>query len=139
LGIRGTDVKIGIPIWNERISPVMDTASTLLVVELDGDREISRTHINLENSSIWKRILLIRDSEIDVLICGAISRPFLDGLRRSRIQVLFGIMGKVQDVLDAFLEGRLFHPKFFMPGFNGNCYRYGFRNIWCKRRNKGEC
>jgi len=132
-------LKIGIPIWNERISPVMDTASTLLVMELDGRKEISRTYVNLENFSIWKRIFLIRDSKIDVLICGAISRPFLDGLRRSHIQVLFGIMGKVQDVLNAFIDGRLFHPKFFMPGFNGNCYRYGFKNLWGKRGEKEEC
>ncbi|MFH1349564.1 MAG: hypothetical protein ABII26_01380 [Pseudomonadota bacterium] len=113
-------MKIGIPIWGDRLSPVMDTASRLLIVETDGHKEASRFETYLEVQDLPSRCFRIHGLGLDVLICGAISRPFLRRLMSLGINIIHGISGHPADVLDAYLQGSLHDSRFLMPGFTGN-------------------
>lgn len=113
-------MKIGIPIWGDRISPVMDTASRLLIVETDGQKEASRFETYLEVQDLPSRCFRIQRLGLDVLICGAISLPFLRRLMSLGIHIIHGISGHPEDVLVAYLQGILNDVRFLMPGFTGN-------------------
>ena len=133
-------MKIGIPIWGDRISPVMDTASRLLIVETDGQKEASRFETYLEVQDLPHRCFRIHGLGLDVLICGAISRPFLRRLISLGINIIHGISGHPEDVLDAYLQGILHDSRFLMPGFIGNglgkiTMSAGLRR---RRRKRGE-
>jgi predicted Fe-Mo cluster-binding NifX family protein len=52
----------------------------------------------------------------NVLICGAISRPLEIALIAGGIEVISFTCGSVEDVLKAFLSGRLNQHVFLMPG-----------------------
>jgi hypothetical protein len=41
-GAGSSSMKIAIPIWEDRVSPVLDAASTLLIVEIVNQKEASR-------------------------------------------------------------------------------------------------
>ncbi len=110
-------MKIGIPIWEDRISPVLDTASRLLIVEVVDRKEASRFETYLEEQDVCHRCVRIRGLGIDTLICGAISRAFSKILEASGITVVPGISGHPEDVLNAYLQGDLSHSRFLMPGF----------------------
>ena len=110
-------MKIGIPVWEDKISPVMDTACRLLVVEVDGKREASRFETYLDVRGVTDRCFRIQGLGLDTLICGAISRPFCRGLMASGIKIIQGISGHPEDVLDAYLHGNLLDSRFLMPGF----------------------
>ena len=120
-------MRIAIPIWENKISPVLDTASRLLVVEVEDRSEASRFEIYLDEEQVSRRCFRIQGLGIDMLICGAISRPFYRMLMASGVDVIPGISGQAEDVLKACLHGKLADSKFFMPGCRGNGVREHFR------------
>ncbi|MFH0845152.1 MAG: NifB/NifX family molybdenum-iron cluster-binding protein [Pseudomonadota bacterium] len=54
---------------------------------------------------------------LDVLICGAISRPFLRRLKDIGIEIIQGISGHPEAILEAYLQGNIYDSRFLMPGF----------------------
>lgn len=111
-------MKIAIPVWGGKISPVFDTASKLLMFEVHDWSETQRSEVFLHENDLTKRCYRIRSLDIDVLICGAISRPFSRMLVSSGVSVIAWISGDAKDVFEAYLDGKLDQSRFFMPGFN---------------------
>jgi predicted Fe-Mo cluster-binding NifX family protein len=119
----GQNMRIAIPIWDDKISPVLDTASRLLIVDVENRTETYRFEIHLVLQDLAHRCFRIYELEVDILICGAVSRAFLKLLKELDIEVIPEITGKIDDVLDAYFLGNLFHSRFLMPG----CKRHRFR------------
>lgn len=113
-------MKIAFSIWDEKISPVLDTASTLLIIEHDIEKEISRYETHLPEQNISRRCSFIRDLDIDVLICGAVSRQMSGMLIASGVKVISEISGSVEAVIAAYFQGTLLQKEFFMPGRRSN-------------------
>lgn len=109
-------MKIAIPVWEDKVSPVLDTASRLLIVEVKDQNEACRFEIFLDERDLSRRCFRIQGMEIDILICGAISHPFARMLMASGIHVIPEISGHTEEVLRAYLRGDLFNAKFLMPG-----------------------
>ena len=113
-------MKIAIPIWENKVSPVLDTASRLMVVEFNKKCPTSRFEIYLDERDLSRRCLRIKDLCVDTLICGAVTRHFSEMLKASGIKLLIqGISGQPEEVLNAYLDGTLAHSKYLMPGSNG--------------------
>jgi len=113
-------MKIAIPIWEDRISPVLDGASRLLIVEIVNQKEASRFETYFEEQGLPHRCVRIRGLGIRTLICGAVSTSFSKMLEASGISIISGISGHPEAFLDAYLHGNLYHSKFLMPGFHRN-------------------
>ena len=109
-------MKIAIPVWNGVVSSVFDFAHDLLVVDLKGKREINRRVIQLEQQAIPQRFSQLISSGIEVIICGAISRPLAATLTASNIKVIPFVSGSVDEVLEAYLNNRLTDSQFLQPG-----------------------
>jgi predicted Fe-Mo cluster-binding NifX family protein len=112
-------MKVVVPIWRDRISPVFDTAGTLLVVEFESSREVSRFRINMQNDSLTYRVAKLKESDADVLLCGAISRPLFDMVTAAGIKVTPFLSGNLESLLTAFIEDRLADTRYLMPGCCG--------------------
>ncbi len=111
-------MKIAIPVWENKVSPVLDTASRLMVVELKDEGPMSRFEIYLDERDLSRRCLRIQDLCVDTLICGAVTRHFSELLKASGINLIQGISGQPEAVLNAYLDGTLAHSKYLMPGSN---------------------
>jgi len=109
-------MRVAISVWEDRISPVLDTASKLLVVENKTEKKSSHYEVYLLKHNIFKRCRFIGSLNIDVLICGAVSRQFSDMLKASGIEVISGISGPAEEVLETYLHGDLNRSGFFLPG-----------------------
>ena len=117
-------MRVGIPIWGDKISPVLDTATRILVLEVENYRESSRFEIYLDEQDLSRKCYRIRGLSIDIMICGAISRPFSSLLKAAGINIIPGISGQTEDVLEAYLQGNLSQSsQFFMPGYKGNGFK----------------
>jgi len=128
-------MKVAIPVWNNYVSTAFDFAGRLLLVEIDNGQEIGRAEVPFDAEAIPQKALALKSLGADVLICGAISRALAQMVTASGIQVLPFVTGRIDDVLQAYLTGRLAQPQFAMPG----CWpgaRNGFRRCgrWCRRR-----
>ena len=118
-------MRIAIPIWEDKVSPVFDTASRLLIVKLEDQREVSRFETSLNEQDISRRCFRIQELGVDILVCGAISRPLSSMLMAFGINIIPWITGNPEDVLKAYMQGTLYHPNFLMPG----CKKNGLKQI----------
>ena len=109
-------MKIAIPVWEDKVSPVFDTASRLLVLQFEDSKETGRFETYLEDRDLSRRCTLVQSLGIDVLICGAISRHFYGMLTAGGVKVIAWISGPAREIIDAYLEGNIFDSKFLMPG-----------------------
>jgi predicted Fe-Mo cluster-binding NifX family protein len=109
-------MKIAIPIWEGKVSPVFDTASRLLILQVEDKNETSRFETFLDESDLTRRCLRIQALGVDTLICGAISGQFHRMLTADNVEIIPWISGVAEDVLKAYLDGKIFHSKFLMPG-----------------------
>ncbi len=107
---------IAAPICQQRISPVLDSASRLLLVTRRRGKEIDRREYVLDVLQPEDLARNIAELSVDVLLCAAVSEPLLRELQRRRIRVRSHLCGEVEEILDAFCSRRLGKHDFRMPG-----------------------
>ena len=117
-------MKIAIPTWLGRVSPVLDVAERFVLVETQRGVELARRDVPVEETELLVRARSIAELRPDVLICGAISRPFDAMLRSVGIRLIPHTCGPVEEVLQAFLSGQLTDQAFLMPGCCGRRRRF---------------
>lgn len=128
-------MKIAIPIYNESVSNVFDFATRLLLVNIENDKETNRSEVALESQFSPQRVSQLKTLEVDVLVCGAISRVLANMVVTSGIQVLPYVTGEVNDILQAYLTGQLVKSEFSMPGcWPGARKGFGHRRRGCQWR-----
>ena len=131
-------MRIAIPVWEGKVSPVFDTAIRLLVVDVNKQKEESRFLYYIDENHLMQKCQRIRKLDLDTLICGAVSQTFLKMLLASGLEVIQEISGPVEEVLDAYLRGNVFQPRFLMPGCKRGRRRCGnsrnrLNNIYTQR------
>jgi predicted Fe-Mo cluster-binding NifX family protein len=117
-------MKVAIPHWRGRVSPVFDVAGSLLLVDIANGQEQDRQHVRLNTHGLQARGRSLAELGADVLICGAISWPLEMALSAAGVEVIPQTCGDVEDVLAAFLNGRLDENAFLMPGCCGRRRRF---------------
>jgi predicted Fe-Mo cluster-binding NifX family protein len=132
MNIKEDIMKIAITTYNETISNVFDFAHTLLLITVDDGVEISRCEVSLVSQRGCRRLCQLEELEVDVLICGAISRNLGNMIMESGIKVLPYVTGSVENVLSAYLADELVNPEFSMPG-----HWQGARQGFCRGGGRG--
>lgn len=128
-------MKIAIPIWNGSVSSVLDFAQQILLVDAEGQQETGRSQVQLSQKSIQQQACLLVDMGVDVLICGAVSRPLATMLTASKIEVIPFVSGPVEEVLGAYFNKGLFEPQFLQPGcLPGDRKGFGHGRRGCRKQ-----
>jgi predicted Fe-Mo cluster-binding NifX family protein len=109
-------MKAALTIWNERISPVFDTAVSILLVDIEDQKCTPCGNIDLCDMSPNEKVHKLKTAGVEVLICGAVSNLFARLLTGENIDLVPWVSGKTDAVLDAFARGGLGPTKFLMPG-----------------------
>jgi predicted Fe-Mo cluster-binding NifX family protein len=109
--------KVAIPIFQNRVSPVLDSCRHMLVIDIEQDTEVDRENIYLGEMSLTERCDIFAKLEVTIVICGGVSEIFSNMLMGANIRLVNGIAGDMDDVIAAFLGECLDNPRFYMPGF----------------------
>ena len=109
-------MRIALPVWEERISPVFDTANRLLVVDTEQGRVTSRSEFAIGDVIFARRAAWMTEHGVKVLLCGALSRPLAGLIRNAGIRVFPFLSGEAETVLTSYLNHGLPDPRFLMPG-----------------------
>ena len=112
-------MRIAIPIWERRISPVFDTAKEFTVAEIERGRITSQFKLPLQEIILPRRAAILTRWKINILICGGISAYLANLVTARGIRVVPGIRGEVDNVLQAYCRGDLTSPQYEMPGWRG--------------------
>ncbi len=109
-------MKVAIPIFRSRVSPVFDWCTRLLLVRIRSGREETREDIEVGGLGLLERVERLSNTGTDVLICGAISDLLTRLLESKGIRVIPWIAGEVEDVIHALASDEFPHNRFLMPG-----------------------
>jgi predicted Fe-Mo cluster-binding NifX family protein len=110
-------MKIGLPIWGQRLSPVLDFAHRLLIVEVKGGVITQRRyHLMNPRLPIISQAAQLSHLKINLLICGSISLDLANLIRPFGIRIIPFVTGEVEKILQAYLNNTLSDPQFRMPG-----------------------
>jgi predicted Fe-Mo cluster-binding NifX family protein len=105
--------------WDNRIAPVFDTARRLRLVEADEGRLVGVADVSLGNDESVGKALELVNQGAGLLVCGAISRPLHDMIRSYGVEVVAFVAGDLDEVIQAWLSGRMHGEAFAMPGCCG--------------------
>lgn len=125
-------MRICIPRLEGRVSPVLDVAKTLLVIDSDSGAEIRRFEACSSEVEPLSKARRIIDLAPQLVICGAVSHELEAALRSAGIELSPNICGAVEEVIAAFFSGELVDARFLMPGCCGQ--RRRIRRGWGSRR-----
>ena len=127
-------VTIAIPIWQERVSPVLDTTARLLVVTRQHGKEVGRKEFVLGPSATESVARSVAELNVDVLLCAALSEPLLQALKKRGVRVRPHLCGQVEEVLRAFCCRQLRRDEFRMPG----CWGAHLHGECCHQQHSAE-
>jgi predicted Fe-Mo cluster-binding NifX family protein len=125
--------RVAIAVWRGCVSTTLDFASSLLVVDMDGQKEAARKQVRLGGSSPQATALTLEEQGVRVVICGAISRSLEYSLEMRGMKVVPFVSGVVDDVISAFARGTLDDGRFLMAGCPPDA-----RRAWRCRHRKGN-
>ena len=109
-------MKVALTVWENRLSPLFDSASLLLIADIES-RGITKKYLEpFECESAFSRAARLEDLGVDVLICGGISDFFANLIESRRIRIIPFARGAVDEVLEAYMAGNIYRKDFRMPG-----------------------
>jgi predicted Fe-Mo cluster-binding NifX family protein len=118
--VAGTEVadipsamRIAIPIWNDRVSPVFDVSRSIRVADIIDGTVIHQADHALGNASRASKLVEIG---VDTLICAGISTPLEATLWVSGIEVISDTCGAAEEIINAFASGDIEMLSFRSPG-----------------------
>jgi predicted Fe-Mo cluster-binding NifX family protein len=116
-------MNVAITVWGNRISPVFDSAQTLLVAEIREDQVVDRK-IQMFQATMFNRFLrLLEELDVRVLICGALCEGPARILESRDIEVIPFLAGEVEKILECYVQEKDLN-EFAMPGCrHGRCCR----------------
>ncbi len=100
-------MRIAIPMFGTRVSPRFDNAPSLMIVSASDGAILDRSIESMDDIYGQHRIGLLSGGGAEVLLCGGIRRCDYFAILDAGIEIYPGLMGEAEDVLDAFLQGRL--------------------------------
>ena len=102
--------------WDNRIAPLFEAARQLHLVEIDAGREATERCERLRCDTPASKVMHIAELDVDVLICGAISKPVHAMLSAQGIRVISFVSGDLREVIQACVNGNIKDNCFAMPG-----------------------
>lgn len=126
----GSRVTIAIPVCQERVSPVLDTAARILLVTRRHGKELTRKEFTLPPQPTEALAHSLAELHVDVLLCAALSEALWRALERCRVRVRPHLCGEIEAILHAFDRGQLRRNEFRMPG----CWGWHLNATCCRRR-----
>jgi predicted Fe-Mo cluster-binding NifX family protein len=110
-------MRVAVTVWEDTVSTVCDFSSRLLVFDVTGDEVKNRSFIPFETGIMPERVNQLEALGVEVLLCGAISRPLERMIRASGVKVIPCLRGSIEEVIGAYLDGGLSDARFILPGF----------------------
>jgi predicted Fe-Mo cluster-binding NifX family protein len=106
---KDTREKIAICSFRDRVCPRFDLTHEMLVFNGKYPQKEPIEKVDVSHASPQRILNMLVKSKIRVVISGGIQERFHEMFRRNNIEVIWGVAGEVDDVIEAYTKGAL-HP-----------------------------
>ena len=100
-------MRVAVPLFGTRVSPRCLYSDKTLLIHLVDNRQVSRQIVDTTGMTEEERLSQLVDMEIDLFVCGAIDREFVDKTDSYGIRVIHDVAGEVVEILSALTSGNL--------------------------------
>lgn len=118
-------MKIALTVWENRISPVFDVATMMLVADIKNGGVSEKHLVPFDPGSILQLVSMLNKPGVSVLICGAITQVPANILSVNNIELIPFISGNTDKILEAYAKEKRIRSAFWMPGINRHRRRRG--------------
>ncbi len=101
-------MRVAIPLYQNRVAPRFGFASEFLLVELKSKQEVDRQTLRLEVENPERVAEHLAHEGVDLVLSGGMNMDYQREFRLRNIGVIWGVIGEAEDVLAAFLRGKLY-------------------------------
>jgi predicted Fe-Mo cluster-binding NifX family protein len=117
-------MNVAIPIHGSRVMPRFGCTREVMVVTIEGGQIVSRKQVLITPERFLSLPAVLASERVSVVICGGIHPRFQQMIQSQNIQLIWGVIGEWQDVLQAYLNGTLrSNPAFCLRNGSGRGYR----------------
>jgi predicted Fe-Mo cluster-binding NifX family protein len=109
-------MRIAVPTWQGRVSPLLDTARHFFIFETQSSEILSMQRSDTAAISLTELATFFEQSKVDMVICGALTAQLRKLLEDREIKLCPWVRGDVHEVLQAFLQASLADRRFRLPG-----------------------
>jgi len=106
---------VALATFGDKIASLFESSNRFVVFQAPLYKVDNSKTIPIINNSANELLNLLKQHNVKILICGAISGCTRRLLNAQKIHVIPWITGDVKNVIDAFQSGRLFSSSFVMP------------------------
>lgn len=105
---RDTKGKIAICSFKNRICPRFDFTHEMLIFDGKHSQKEPIEKVDVSHASPDEILNILAEREVKVVISGGIQERFQEMFRQSNIDIIWGVVGEVHDVVAAFMRGALY-------------------------------
>lgn len=121
---------IALPVFGERISPLLDEARKFSVITVNNDTIVERTIVEIDEQSPFIRIERLKEMGATVIICGAVSETLARFIVERELHLYSWLTGTIDEIVEDYIHNTMPH----------SCMRYvqSVSNLRvCKRHRRG--
>ncbi len=100
-------MNIAIPIYGSRVMPRFGCTRDIIIVTVEDETIISKKHVTITQETQTSLFALFTSEQISTVICGGIHPRFQQVFQEHDIQLIWGVIGEWQEILQAYLQGKL--------------------------------
>ncbi|OGQ77973.1 MAG: hypothetical protein A2289_18410 [Deltaproteobacteria bacterium RIFOXYA12_FULL_58_15] len=100
-------MKVAIPRFGESVAPCFGASATVTIFTIDRRKVVEQFDFCLQSADTLDRVRLLRDQQVDTLICGGLESRLEDMVQAHGIEVISWVSGSVDSLLQAHLKGEL--------------------------------
>lgn len=113
-------MRVAIPIFQNRISPVFDWCRDLLLLDTPLDPNGERRQLRIDALDPPQRVERLLELGVELLVCAGISTFLLSAIESIGIRVISGVAGPIDDVIKDISDNGFVGSDFAMPGCRGH-------------------
>lgn len=97
-------MRVAITNENNEVFQHFGRCPSFMIFDVKGKQIINKTEIICGSVQHGALVNLLVENQVDVVICGGLGLPMYQKLTQARIQVYGGVKGKVEEVLQDYLQ-----------------------------------
>ena len=98
---------MAIPRMGEHVAPCFEYCATMAIFTVESGEVVEQLDFPLRSRDPFDRVRLLREEEVDTIICGGVEGTYEGALHACGLHVISWVSGTVEDLLEAYLRGRL--------------------------------
>ncbi len=113
-------MRVAVTVWENRISPVFDSANMLMIAQVEENEVIERSYEQMNTQCVDQVARALCEKNVNQIICGAVSEESAFVLEKHGIELIPFLAGEIELVLDRYIKGKPLET-FVMPGCFCRC------------------